>query len=291
MLDARQIAHALRGEVVGRDRVLAPSPGHSAKDRSLSIKIAPSHPDGILVYSFTMDNWQEYLDYVFRTLGIERHSWGSGYPTFPPPAVEPDRQVSSDNALRLWHEAKSPRGTLVARYLASRGLELPDTDAIRFHAVCPFGKGQRHPCMVGLFRDIRTNEPKAIHRTALTPDGKKIGPKVLGPKAGCAVKLTPDEEVGAGLTIGEGIETTIGGMMQMFRPAWALGDAGEVAKFPVLAGIECLTILVDNDENGKGQRSAIECSRRWTDVGREVLRVVPDKIGDDMADCIHGRAT
>jgi putative DNA primase/helicase len=75
-----------------------------------------------------------------------------------------------------------------------------------------------------------------------------------------------------------------------FRPMWALGDAREVEKFPLLSGIECLTILVDNDASGTGQASALECSRRWTSAGREVFRVVPTAVGADMADVVRGRA-
>ena len=302
MLDARQIARGLRGEVIGRDQVLAPSPGHSAKDRSLSVKIAPSHPDGLVVHSFTNPDWRACRDYVFDALGIERSRRRYSEPKHRTPdvrlrAVEADRQPREpdDNALRLWHEAKSPRGSLVERYLRSRGLVLPDAPDLRFHPRCPFGRnqfgnGQWHSCMVGLYRDIITNEPKAIHRTALTADGRKIGRMTLGPREGCAIKLTPDEDVGDGLTVGEGIETTLGGIMLGFRPAWALGDAGAIAKFPVLSGIESLIILTDNDVSGKGQASATECSTRWRAAGREVFRVLPDSLGEDMANCVRGRA-
>jgi hypothetical protein len=140
-----------------------------------------------------------------------------------------------------------------------------------------------------LYRDIRTNEAKAIHRTALTPDGKKIDRKCLGPIGGCAIKLTADEEVTEGLTIGEGIETVLAGMALKFQPAWALGAASPIAKFPVLSGIECLTILVDRDASGTGQASALECSRRWTKAGREVFRIVPAALGADMADIVRER--
>ena len=71
-----------------------------------------------------------------------------------------------------------------------------------------------------------------------------------------------------------------------FRPTWALGDAVEVVKFAPLPGIECLTILVDNDASGTGQASALECSRRWTSEGREVFRVIPAQAGD-MADIVR----
>jgi hypothetical protein len=110
------------------------------------------------------------------------------------------------------------------------------------------------------------------------------------PKGGCAIKLSTDEDVAEGLTIAEGIETALAGMALNFRPAWALGTAGEVAKFPLLSGIECLTILVDNDTSGTGQASALECSRRWTSAGREVFRVLPTAIGTDIADVVRGRA-
>jgi putative DNA primase/helicase len=148
--------------------------------------------------------------------------------------------------LRLWSETIAVPGTLAEKYLASRHLALPDRheEVLRFHPACPFGRGVRLPCLIALFRDIGSSEPRAVHRTALTPDGEKIGRKALGPKAGCAVKLTADENVTEALTIGEGIETTLAGMALNFRPAWSLGDAGEIAKFPLLAGIECLTISI-----------------------------------------------
>jgi hypothetical protein len=49
----REIARALGGEISGGE-VLAPGPGHSAKDRSLSIK--PSGDGKFLVHSFAYDD-------------------------------------------------------------------------------------------------------------------------------------------------------------------------------------------------------------------------------------------
>jgi putative DNA primase/helicase len=194
--------------------------------------------------------------------------------------------------LQLWSGAINARWTLAGKYLTTRSLALPNNhhNVLRFHPSCPFGLNTRHPCMIALYRDIRTNEPKAIHRTALTLDGKKIDRKALGPKAGCAIKITVDADVAEGLAIAEGIETSLAGITLNFSPIWALGDANEVAKFPLLPGIECLTILVDNDASGTGQASALECSRRWTSDGREVFRVLPAAVGHDLADVIRGRA-
>src|SRR2546430_3525531 len=53
----QELARALLGEIVGNE-VLAPGPGHSAKDRSLSAKPAPNAPDGFVVHSFAGDDWR-----------------------------------------------------------------------------------------------------------------------------------------------------------------------------------------------------------------------------------------
>jgi putative DNA primase/helicase len=288
-LDPRMIARALGGDVTGRNSCNVPGPGHSKNDRSLSIKVDPAAPLGFRVNSFSQkDDWQTCRDYVCAALGLKA---GFVPHIVPTPRNEPESAPSAF-PMQLWSEAIGARDTLAEKYLRMRGLVLPDNchDVIRFHPTCPFGVGTRRPCMIALYRDIRSNKPKAIHRTALTPEGEKIDRKVLGPKAGCAIKINADADVSQGLTIGEGIETSLAGIALNFLPVWALGDANEISKFPVLSAIECLTILVDNDVSGTGQASARECSRRWTSEGREVFRVVPAAIGQDMADIVRGRA-
>ena len=83
-----------------------------------------------------------------------------------------------------------------------------------------------------------------------------------------------------GLTIGEGIETALAGRQLGFRPAWAVGSAGAIAKFPVLPGIEALTILEEEDRNGTNASAVQECRARWTASDREVLSVEPIEGGD-----------
>ena len=143
--------------------------------------------------------------------------------------------------------------------------------------------------LVALYRDIQTNEPRAVHRTALSACGEKTGRMYLGPKAGAAIKLSPNDEVAQGLTIGEGIETTLSAMMLGLTPAWALGDAGGIGNFPVLAGIDGLTILVDHDANGAGQAQAAKCRDRWLGACREVLTVIPNRVGYDINNLLGAR--
>jgi hypothetical protein len=91
-------------------------------------------------------------------------------------------------ALGIWKEAVPIAGTIAAVYLARRNVAIAiDGTVLRFRPSCPFGNNTRHPCLIVLMRDILTNEPRAIQRTALTSDGEKIGRMTLGPKTGAAV--------------------------------------------------------------------------------------------------------
>jgi hypothetical protein len=200
---------------------------------------------------------------------------------------------NSKRALVLWRAAVPIAGTLAMAYLVNRGLGYTDVygDVLRFHPHCPFGPDTTRPCMLGLFRTISGNKPVAIHRTALTPDGRKLDRMTLGQIGGAAVKINADDDIEGGLHIGEGIETVLAGLSLGFRPAWALGSAGAIRAFQVLPGIDCLTILVDHDNpdrNGRqaGHEAAWECSKRWMTAGRDVRSIVPRRIGADMADLV-----
>jgi hypothetical protein len=113
--------------------------------------------------------------------------------------------------------------------------------------------------------------------------------------AACVIRLWPDNEVTTGLVIGEGVETTLAAATciahrgTLLQPAWACGGSGNLTAFPVLAGIEALTIIVDNDESGGGQDAAAKCARRWIDAGREVTRLTPKILGGDFNDIVRGK--
>jgi hypothetical protein len=197
-----------------------------------------------------------------------------------------DRNDRSRCALDIWHEAGEPRGTLVQQYLVSeRGLQLADDicgDVIRFHPSLYY-EGTRVGGMVALFRDIVTNEPCGIHRTFLDKAGRKLGRKMLGRAGGAAIKLDPDEDVTLGLHIGEGIESCLAARLFGFRPVWALGSADAIGGFPVLSGIEAVTVLGETGDGGANQRNAEACLARWTEAGQDALLAVP-QIGGDLND-------
>jgi putative DNA primase/helicase len=68
-IDLQSLARALGGEVSG-NQVLAPGPGHSAKDRSLSVKLDTGAPDGFIVNSFAGDDPIKCRDFVREKAGL-----------------------------------------------------------------------------------------------------------------------------------------------------------------------------------------------------------------------------
>jgi hypothetical protein len=76
MIDARAIAAALGGQVVGANKILCPGPGHSRRDRSLAVKLDAGAPDGFMCFSHAGDDWKACRDYVRSRLGLP--AWQPG---------------------------------------------------------------------------------------------------------------------------------------------------------------------------------------------------------------------
>jgi len=278
----KELARALGGEVTGGE-VVAPGPGHSRKDRSLSVKLSASAPDGFLAFSHCGDDFAECRDYIRERIGLDPNGWKRPAleqkvkPRRPAP-VESDNSARTRMALDIWRASVDPRSTIVEQYLKSRSLDLGDDIAggvIRWHA----GIG----AMVALFRSIHTGEPQAISRTFIDREGKKLDRKFLGPTGGAAVMLDPFDSVLGGLHIGEGVETCLAGRHIGLKPAWALGSAGSIASFPVLGGVEALTLLREHDE--ANAKASDACARQWIDAGRDVFDAWPNG-GKDINDAI-----
>jgi putative DNA primase/helicase len=284
----RAIARALDGDV-GGGQVLGPGPGHGARDRSLSVRLSATAPDGFLAFSHAGDDFAACRDHVRERLGLDRNGWKRERPAAPKrPAPAPaddgdDRGKKIADAIALWRDSVDPRGTVVQAYLKSRVLALDDEVAgsvIRWNP--------RIGAMIALFRNIDTDEPQAVNRIFLDHEGRKLKRMFLGPVGGAAIKLDATEEVTRGLHIGEGVETCMASRQIGLRPAWALGSAGAIAAFPVLAGIEALTLLRERDD--ANARAADQVTLRWQAETREVFDAWPH-IGKDVNDALKGGAS
>jgi putative DNA primase/helicase len=282
MLDVRSIAAALDGEVVGPDRVLAPGPGHSPRDRSMSVVVDPTAPDGFLVHSFAGDDWRVCRDHIRNAVGLDAVRLTSRRSFTRPPRTRVTGVTASTttaHALAVWNRASDPHGTtLTQKYLAGRKLTLPPGDSV-IRQVIELGKPGA--IMVAMMRNMVTDEPVALHRTFITERATKTHRKFLGPSRGAAVKLAAASDT---LVVGEGLETAMAASCAGMNAAlWAMGSSVGLAGLPVLPWVTKLVILAEND-GGASRKAVSACHHTWSSaVGKRLFVVTP--IADkDFAD-------
>ncbi|WEJ11581.1 toprim domain-containing protein [Sinorhizobium prairiense] len=202
-------------------------------------------------------------------------------------------------ARELWRQSIDSRHTWAESYLRMRGIELPAEDYLRrrtfrFHPHCPRPDLSPGPAMLVAFERISDiNElhdsarklsfldapVAAIHRIF----GRGHRKAMLGAVGGCAVKITPDERVQSRLSICEGVETGLK-LFERGTPIWALGSAGALEAFPVIAKVRELTIYADNDASGRGLDAAKRCASRWRDAGKHARIFMRPTEGSDYGE-------
>ncbi|WP_407153912.1 AAA family ATPase [Bradyrhizobium sp. STM 3557] len=91
-ISPKQLAQALGGDAHGNE-VLAPGPGHSPKDRSLSIKLSSDAPGGFVVHSFAGDDPIACRDHVTKAAGL--------------PEWQPERQRPASQSIARMQERVS----------------------------------------------------------------------------------------------------------------------------------------------------------------------------------------
>jgi hypothetical protein len=118
----QEIARALNGDIRG-SQVLAPGPGHSAEDRSLSIALSEKSSDGFIVKSFANDDWRLCKDYVLEKLGLPKfqpksrhHHTSEDMARLIQEAVASQRKTS-DKAFTVAYDYRDRDGTLLYQVL------------------------------------------------------------------------------------------------------------------------------------------------------------------------------
>jgi hypothetical protein len=201
-----------------------------------------------------------------------------------------DVEVSRDAATRaasIWKVTKPLSGSPGADYLELRHCVLPPADGdLRFHPhlYCPETKTDL-PALVAKVTTVEGNRAIGIHRVWFKPGEPKAVKKMRLGGSGevVCIRLWPDDTVTMALGIAEGIETALaaGGM---FKPMWATIDAGQMAKFPILTGIESLTIFADYDKAGLD--AARTTWRRYRHAGINANLLRPQRVGEDVNDMV-----
>jgi len=189
----------------------------------------------------------------------------------------------------LWTVSVPIEGTLGEQYLRARGCALPPADGdLRFHAAVFCVETRTYlPTLVARVSTAIGNRGVGVHRIFLDPNG---GTKAIAKmRLGCSdepvcIRLFPDVEIG--LAIAEGIETSLA-VARVRTPVWSTIDAGGMERFPVLAGIDGLTVFADNDP--RGLQAADACVQRWRAADRDATAIAPPTPGEDFNDFLGGR--
>ena len=289
-MNAETIAKALGGRKAGSGWT-ARCPAHDDRTPSLSIRDADDNK--VLVHCHAGCD-QERVITALRTRGL----WAENNPHFllrtaRRTSVERKRDQNdarrSEAALAIWQSAQPAQGTPVETYLASRGIDLPPPDALRFHVGLKHPSGGVWPTMVALVTNGADGTPVAIHRTYLARDGGGKAPidpqkMMLGPCRGGAVRLAEPGDV---LMVGEGIETCLAAMQASGHPAWAALSTSGLRSLDLPTNVRDVIVLADGDD--AGEAAARDCAWRWKRQGRRV-RIARPPQGLDFNDMLLGRA-
>jgi len=274
-MTARLIVKQLGGRWCGSYGV-ALCPAHPDKKPSLKISDDPDKRDGIDLHCFAGCSWQDVKAELARQGLIEycatqacvassAHSRcpAPGIPTPKPKKPDLSPEDRTQIALRIWSQSVPLQDTLGWRYFTERrGLHIGLLDDLG-HVLRWY---ERDKAIIGLMTTPIGNVPCGIHRTHLNPDGTKRERKMLGRQG--VIKLSPDEQVTEGLGLCEGVEDGLSLLLLGWAPIWAASCAGAIKTFPVLSGVESLTVFSDYDE--VGMNAAVTCCDRWEAAGRDV---------------------
>ena len=187
----------------------------------------------------------------------------------------------------LWNSSTQiASGDPVDRYLRSRALGsgwaawpkalrtlVRDTGATMLARVCD-----------------RNGNPITVHRTFLSPDGKKAAGeasrKLMPGKVphGIAVRLLQHGKV---LGIAEGIETAMSAAVLFGIPVWAALTAGFLETWYPPSDVECVYVFGDNDSSYTGQEAAYILARRLVLTEKKEVKVeIPEQTNTDWNDVL-----
>jgi putative DNA primase/helicase len=181
-MTAERIATSLGGRRAG-EGWLARCPAHD--DQRPSLSIAESTDGRVLVCCQAGCEQRRVIDSL-RALGL----WSGGDKACRDFSTDKTRRMDTtinqqfdadrtERALRIWRSSGEARGTLVERYLQSRGIEIIPPPSLRFHNALNHPSRAPWPAMVAIVARGQDNSPLGIHRTFLARDG--VGKALIEP--------------------------------------------------------------------------------------------------------------
>jgi Toprim domain len=303
--DAKGIARLLAARIVELTLVLLPNGHREGHEwRAGSVAGEPGDSLGVHLTGHKAGVWSDFsvgiggdaLDLIAAVLGLsigEAMAWArrwlgieAGEAVLPRPAEKsPNSVQDADRWRHPWARARPIPGTPAEAYLRGRKLVFDDPEGrvLRFverraRKNPDTDKLENYPALLCALSDIRSGEQVGIVNIFLEPGGRDRlrdgkGKTNTGRSKGAAVMLSAFDEPTDGLVICEGAETGVALLMAGIAPVWACAGAGTMTQFPVLGGVEALTIAADADT--PGQQAAEAAAQRWRSAGREVSIIAP----------------
>jgi putative DNA primase/helicase len=241
-------------------------------------------------------------DQASVTAAVKRALDGALPPGAASPRREPQALSTAEKSARahvLWDAARPIQDTPAERYLRRRGAwealhafaAHPSGAALRFLPRCRNTETERElPAMLAAARDPTTGALRAVHRTWITPDGRKAAlaapKKSLGPIGGAAI-LIHAPEPGLPLVAAEGVETALGAVALLGAPGWCAVAAGNMAALRLPDDVRDLILAADPGD--AGEAAARQAARRWRIEGRRVRIALPDDPTADFNDLLMRR--
>lgn len=300
MSDARcaslaPLARALGGDTYAGGRcALIPAPGHSAADRSVSLRLVEGR---VLAHSFGAADWRDVLEALRAGGWIDadnRLCAGGAVVGRPRGDVERSRVERVHAAQALWAQAGviDPGSPAWAHGMA-RGVALR-SEALRFHRATPLSvyrdRGPRLPALLAAVTD-RADALSALEVTYL--DGRGARSRLARPARklvgavppGSAVRLA---EPAAAMLVAEGVFTALSAMVLFGLPGWALLSTGNLRGWCAPPGVR--QVLIAGDRGPDGERSAARLRRALVRSGLAAEVVLPAPGVGDWNDVLRARS-
>ncbi len=273
------IVQAVGGDLYqGGARANIPAPGHSRRDRSISLLLSQGR---VVVHGFGGADWRAALR-MLRERGLIDAD-GRFVNDGGAPVAAPDRSCRVRTARDLW-EGAGPitQASLSLRYLKGRKV-LSDPGGIndlRHHACAPISvyrkQSTTRPALVAGVR-APDGSLTAVELTYLDPNGRRavglrLSRKTVGlVPAGAAVRLA---SAASEMLVAEGVITTLSAIERFNLPGWALMSAGNLAAWTPPDGVR--QVLIAADRGTVGQGAAERLRRRLSAVGLSARIRLPD---------------
>ena len=286
-MSLRAIVRRLGGDLYdGGRRANIPAPGHSRRDRSVSLL----ERDGrVIIHTFGDGDWRGVRDHL-RSLGL----LGEGRAGAAVCAAgardvagERDRLHRRHVAQALWAQGRTIGGTLSERYCKGRGLvgPVPGGEALRHHGRAPISiyrpTGRSRPALMAGVID-RDGELTAVELTYLTPGGRRAFDLALPRKTvglmppGSAVRL---DAPAADMLVAEGLFTTLAARHRFSLPAWALLSTSNLRRWRPPPGVRSVLIAADRGPDGEASAQTLAHDLTRVDVAARIA-LPPARFGD-----------